>query len=92
MNEMKTSVDATVWLPVSPVEAFDLVTRPDRLRRWLMVAGRIDLRVGGEVHLVVAQEPTPWAGLPRSNPVDGSATPTDGSVTRNYHQAAAKSP
>lgn len=49
-----TSVESSVWIPVPPSEAFDLVTLPDRLRRWLMVAGRIDLRVGGEVHLVVA--------------------------------------
>lgn len=49
-----TSVESSVWLPVALSEAFDLVTKPDRLRRWLMVAGRIDLSVGGDVHLVVA--------------------------------------
>lgn len=54
MKDTTTSVETTVWLPVSPAEAFELVTRPDRLRRWLIVAGRIDLRIGGDVHLVVA--------------------------------------
>lgn len=47
-------VEVSCWLPVPPSEAFALVTEPAKLRRWLMVAGTIDLRVGGEVHLVVA--------------------------------------
>lgn len=47
-------VESTVWIPVAPDEAFALVTDPARLRRWLMVAGTLDVRVGGEVHLVVA--------------------------------------
>jgi uncharacterized protein YndB with AHSA1/START domain len=50
----ESQVEVNTWLPVPPSEAFELVTRPARLRRWLIVAGTIDLRVGGEVHLVVA--------------------------------------
>lgn len=38
----------TVALPVTPDEAFALVTRPDRLRRWMTVTARIDLRAGGD--------------------------------------------
>ena len=47
-------VESTVWIPATPDEAFALVTDPARLRRWLMVAGSLDVRVEGEVHLVVA--------------------------------------
>lgn len=47
-------IETHVWLPIPPDEAFLLVTEPARLRRWLMVAGSIDMRVGGEVHIVVA--------------------------------------
>lgn len=38
----------TVTLPVSPDEAFALVTQPERLRRWQTVTALIDLRAGGE--------------------------------------------
>lgn len=34
-------------LPVTPDEAFALVTEPERLRRWHAVSARVDLRVGG---------------------------------------------
>jgi uncharacterized protein (TIGR03086 family) len=37
----------TVFLPVPPAQAFDLVTEPERLRRWQAVAARVDLRAGG---------------------------------------------
>ncbi|MDN5725326.1 MAG: SRPBCC domain-containing protein, partial [Propionibacteriales bacterium] len=52
MNE--TLVETDIWIPVPPEVAFTLVTDPVRLRRWLIIAGTIDVRVGGEVHLVVA--------------------------------------
>lgn len=38
----------TVQLPVSPDEAFALITQPERLRRWQTVSATVDLRVGGE--------------------------------------------
>lgn len=38
----------TVALPVTPDEAFALVTQPERLRRWKTVTAQIELRVGGE--------------------------------------------
>lgn len=38
----------TVTLPVTPDEAFALVTQPERLRRWKTVTAQIDLRIGGE--------------------------------------------
>lgn len=40
--------DKTVILPVDPDTAFELITQPERLRRWKTVAARIDLKLGGE--------------------------------------------
>jgi uncharacterized protein (TIGR03086 family) len=42
------NIEKTALLPVSADEAFALITEPDRLRRWLAVSARIDLRAGGE--------------------------------------------
>jgi uncharacterized protein YndB with AHSA1/START domain len=39
--------EISVVLPVSPDEAFALLTEPDRLRRWKTVSARVDLRAGG---------------------------------------------
>jgi uncharacterized protein (TIGR03086 family) len=44
MNDVFTS---SVDLPVSPDEAFALVTEPERLRRWAAVCATVDLRAGG---------------------------------------------
>ena len=41
-------IEKTALLPVSADEAFALITQPDRLRRWLAVSARVDLRAGGE--------------------------------------------
>src|SRR5919112_4714104 len=41
------SLSKSVVLPVSPDEAFALVTRPERLRRWQTVSAYVDLRAGG---------------------------------------------
>lgn len=43
----------TVFLPVDPDTAFTLVTEPERLRRWMTVAARVDLRVGGDYRWTV---------------------------------------
>ncbi len=37
----------SVDLPVTPDEAFALITQPERLRRWKTVAATVDLRAGG---------------------------------------------
>lgn len=42
------TIEKTALLPVSADEAFALITQPDRLRRWLTVSARVDLRAGGE--------------------------------------------
>jgi uncharacterized protein (TIGR03086 family) len=42
------TIEKTALLPVSAEEAFALITQPDRLRRWLAVSARLDLRAGGE--------------------------------------------
>ena len=41
------SFTKTVVLPVSPDEAFALITDPERLRRWQTVSAVVDLRAGG---------------------------------------------
>ncbi len=40
-------VEKTALLPVSPDEAFALITEPDLLRRWQTVTARVDLWAGG---------------------------------------------
>ncbi len=40
--------DTTVFLPLDTHAVFELVTQPERLRRWKTVAARIELEVGGE--------------------------------------------
>ncbi|NUP73350.1 MAG: TIGR03086 family protein, partial [Sinomonas sp.] len=47
------SFTQTVFLPVTPDQAFDLVTQPERLRRWQTLAARDDLRAGGEYRWTV---------------------------------------
>lgn len=44
----------TVSLPVSPDDAFALVTEPERLRRWMTVSAYVDLRAGGAFRWTVA--------------------------------------
>jgi uncharacterized protein YndB with AHSA1/START domain len=39
--------EISVVLPVSPDDAFALLTEPERLRRWKTVSARVDLRAGG---------------------------------------------
>ena len=43
----------TVNLPVSPDDAFALVTEPERLRRWMTVSAYVDLRAGGDYRWTV---------------------------------------
>jgi uncharacterized protein YndB with AHSA1/START domain len=43
----------TVDLPVPPDIAFDLLTDPERLRRWQAVSAYVDLRAGGEYRWTV---------------------------------------
>jgi uncharacterized protein (TIGR03086 family) len=43
----------TIQLPVSPDEAFALLTEPERLRRWQVVTATVDLRVGGDYRWTV---------------------------------------
>ena len=47
------SIEKPVFLPIDTEAAFELVTRPDRLRRWQAVAARMDLRPGGEYRWTV---------------------------------------
>jgi uncharacterized protein (TIGR03086 family) len=43
----------TAELPVSPAEAFALITEPERLRRWQAVSAYVDLRAGGAYRFTV---------------------------------------
>ena len=43
----------TAELPVSPDEAFALITQPDRLRRWKAVSAYVDLRAGGAYRFTI---------------------------------------
>jgi uncharacterized protein (TIGR03086 family) len=47
------SFTKTAILPVSPDEAFALLTEPERLRRWQTVSAVVDLRAGGEYRWTV---------------------------------------
>jgi uncharacterized protein (TIGR03086 family) len=40
--------DKSVVVPLSADDTFDLITQPERLRRWNSIAARIDLRAGGD--------------------------------------------
>src|SRR3954452_14019394 len=46
-EEKEMTFSTTVTLPVSPDDAFALVTEPERLRRWKTVSAYVDLRAGG---------------------------------------------
>lgn len=47
------SYTKSVVLPVSPEEAFALITEPERLRRWQAVTATVDLRAGGSYRWTV---------------------------------------
>jgi len=47
------SYTKTVVLPVSPDDAFTLITEPERLRRWQTVTAVVDLRAGGSFRWAV---------------------------------------
>ncbi len=44
----------TANLPVSPDEAFAMITEPERLRRWQTVSAVVDLRAGGDFRWTVS--------------------------------------
>ena len=46
--------DKTVVVPLDPAATFALITQPDRLRRWMTVAARVDLRAGGQYRWTVS--------------------------------------
>lgn len=47
------TVTKTADLPVSPDEAFALITQPERLRRWKAVSAYVDLRAGGAYRFTI---------------------------------------
>ena len=59
------SYTKTAHLPVTPDEAFALITQPERLRRWQTVSARVDLRAGGGVPLDGDPGPRRFGHVPR---------------------------
>jgi uncharacterized protein (TIGR03086 family) len=55
---MNAVYSSSVDLPVSPDEAFALVTEPERLRRWSSVCAAVELRAGGSYHWQVTPSHT----------------------------------
>lgn len=45
--------EKAVVVPLDAAATFALITEPDRLRRWMAVAARVDLRAGGEYRWTV---------------------------------------
>jgi len=48
------SVDVSVAVPVGAEQTYAWLTEPARLRRWQLIAGRLDLRVGGEFRWLIS--------------------------------------
>jgi uncharacterized protein (TIGR03086 family) len=48
------NVEKTVIVPLDPEQTFALLTEPERLRRWNIIAGRIAVEIGGESRMTVA--------------------------------------
>ena len=48
------TVDVSVQVPTSAEETYAWLTEPAQLRRWQVIVGRTDLRVGGEFRWLVA--------------------------------------
>jgi len=45
--------EKSVVVPLDPDATFDLITQPERLRRWMAVAARVELRPGGDYRWTV---------------------------------------
>jgi len=52
------TIEKSVLVPLSADQTFALLTEPERLRRWMGISSRIDLRAGGEFR---------WTVIPGAN-------------------------
>src|ERR1700739_3626064 len=52
-GDLAMPYEKAVVVPLDPADTFALITEPDRLRRWMTVAARVDLRAGGEYRWTV---------------------------------------
>jgi uncharacterized protein (TIGR03086 family) len=50
------TIEKSVLVPLDAEQTFALLTEPERLRRWHTIAGRVDLRVGGEFRFTVVPD------------------------------------
>ncbi len=81
------SFNQSVLLPVSPDEAFALVTEPERIRRWLAVSAYIDLRAGGDFRWTVATGSHAAGTVREVEPGRRSCSPSAGTRTRRSRRA-----
>ena len=84
MNDTTTDVTAyssSVELPVSPDEAFALVTEPDRLRRWSSVCATVELRAGGAWSWHVTPSHTAGGTIREVDPAAASCSAGGGRTT-----------
>ena len=52
-GDLAMPYEKAVVVPLDPADTFALITEPGRLRRWMTVAARVDLRAGGEYRWTV---------------------------------------
>ncbi len=52
-GDLAMPFEKAVLVPLEPATTFALITEPERLRRWMAVAARIELRAGGEYRWTV---------------------------------------
>lgn len=52
-GDLTMPFDKSVLVPLEPAATFALITEPERLRRWMAVAARVELRAGGEYRWTV---------------------------------------
>ena len=94
MNPDTTPVfTASLDLPVGPDEAFELVTDPERLRRWAAVCATVDLRAGGSWSWLVTpvRATSPEGRSGRSSPGDAWSSAGAGTATSRYRRTPRRS-
>lgn len=86
------SYTKTAYLPVTPDEAFALVTEPERLRRWKTVSAVVDLRAGGAYRFPSSPATSPPVTTGRSSRVAASCSAEAGRATTSCRPTRPPSP
>lgn len=79
--------EKAVVVPLDPTSTFALITQPDRLRRWMAVAARIELRTGGAYRWTVTPGIARPAPSSTSTPASGWSSPGVGRTTATPRRA-----